>query len=258
MSSVNNLFKQAVLAGVQQVGGWCMSGSATLAEAMSHVGYDFLVLDLEHGPSTTQDALNLLRAIAQTETRPVVRMASHDPIAIKQILDIGAQTLYFPFTESVSEAEAIVKAAWYQPQGNRGFAKMHRASRYATCQNYTAIANEQLCLIAQLESPQALELAADIGSVHGIDALFIGPGDLSSAMELPGQVNHPLVQEAMAACAKHCNECKIPIGTVVPTAENAQWALEAGFSFVSIANDMANLMNACKAQWESIETLRRS
>lgn len=258
MNSVNNSFKQAMMTGEQQVGGWCMSGSATLAEAMSYVGYDYLVLDLEHGPSTTQDALNLLRAVEQTETRPVVRMASHDPIAIKQILDIGAQTLYFPFVESVPEAEAIVNAAWYQPHGNRGFAKMHRASHYAVCENYTDIANEQLCLIAQLESPGALDLAVDIGSVHGIDAVFIGPGDLSSAMGLPGQVNHPDVQERMAACVKQCNTHNIPIGTVVPSPENAQWALEVGFNFVSIANDLANLMNTCKAQWGSIQALRQS
>lgn len=258
MKPIVNRFKQSMLAGEQQIGGWCMSGSATLAEAMSCVGYDYLVLDLEHGPSTTQDALHLLRAVEQTETRAVVRMAGHDPIAIKQILDIGAQTLYFPFTESVSEAEAIVDAAWYQPRGSRGFAKMHRASGFATLKNYADIANEQLCLIGQLESSKAIELALDIGSVNGIDALFIGPGDLSASMNQHGQVNHPLVQKAMADCAKRCNEHGIPIGTVLPTAEAAHWALEAGFSFVSIASDLANLMNTCQAQWESIQALRQS
>lgn len=259
MSSVSNQFKQAMLAGEQQqIGGWCMSGSAALAEAMSYVGYDFLVLDLEHGPSTTQDALNLLRAVGQTETRPVVRMASHDPIVIKQILDMGAQSLYFPFVESVAEAAAIVKAAWYQPRGIRGFAQMHRASRYGTCEEYTDIANQELCLITQLESPHALDLAVDIGSVDGIDAVFIGPGDLSFAMELPGQVNHPDVRAAMTACANRCKEHNIPIGTVMPTPESAQWALELGFSFVSIASDMANLMHVCKAHWRSIQALRQS
>ena len=253
MTSMTNMFKQRIHNQQPQIGGWCMSGSDTLAEAMSYVGYDYLVLDLEHGPSTTQDALPLLRAIEQTDTRAVVRLASHDPIAIKQILDLGGQTLYFPFVESVGQAQAIVKAAFYQPTGNRGFAKMHRASRYATRADYTDVANQNLCLIAQFESPEALDLCIDIGSVSGIDAVFIGPGDLSSAMGLPGQVNHPDVRARMTECVRQCQGNGIPIGTVMPSPQDAHWALETGFSFVSIANDLANVMDSCRAQLSELK-----
>ena len=254
MTTPDNTFKRRLSASQQQIGGWCMSGSATIAEAMAYVGYDFIVLDLEHGPSTTQDALPQLRAVEQTDTSAVIRMASHDPTAIKQILDLGAQTLYFPFVEAADQARAIVNTAFYQPQGQRGFAKMHRASRYTTWTDYTEVANEALCLIAQLETPEALELCVEIGGVSGVSAVFIGPADLSSSMGLPGQISHPDVRAKMSACAQQCLANEIPIGTVMPSPGDAHWAFKAGFSFVSIANDLANLMNSCRTQIAALKT----
>lgn len=253
MTNPENAFKRRLLSGRTQIGGWCMSGSATLAEAMSVVGYDYLVLDLEHSPTTVGDALAMLRAVAQTSTLPVVRLASHDPVAVKQVMDIGAQTLCFPFVESREEAEAIVTAAMYPPRGRRGFAKMHRASRYATRGDYLETANDNACLIAQLETPSALELAPEIGAVDGIDALFIGPGDLSAAMGLAGRVSHPEVRASMETCAKRSRDAHIPIGTMMPTPEDGRWALEAGFSFVSVGTDLATLMSGCREQWRDMQ-----
>ncbi|MDH2433819.1 aldolase/citrate lyase family protein [Pokkaliibacter sp. MBI-7] len=244
--SLNNTFKNKLLAGQRQLGGWSLSGSATIAEAMAHLDYDYLVLDLEHGPSSTQDLLQLLRAVEQTTTQPVVRMASHDPIAIKQALDLGAMNLYFPFVENVAEAEAIVQAAFYPPAGRRGFAKMHRASRYGTRTTYVEDANDAICLMAQLETPEALAQAVEIGKVPGISAVFIGPGDLSAALGLHGQVNHPEVRQLAADTVARCREAGIAVGTVVPAPADAVWAFGVGFSYVSIANDVASLLTKCR------------
>lgn len=254
MTQTLNPFKAALTRGDRMVGGWTLSGSATVAEAMAFVGYDYLVVDLEHGPASIHDTTHLLRAIEQTPTAPVIRMPGHDPIAIKQVLDQGGMTLYFPFVESVAEAEAIVQASLYPPAGKRGFAKMHRASRYTTRTDYPEAANQQVCLIPQLETPEALDLAVEIGQCSGIDAVFIGPGDLSVAMGLPGQVNHPDVRARMQACVARCRAAGIAVGTVMPTPEDAHWALETGFQFVSIANDLANLLGNCRQQLQAMQS----
>ncbi|RBP81202.1 2-dehydro-3-deoxyglucarate aldolase [Marinomonas rhizomae] len=247
MSKTINPFKQRLLDGQKLIGGWTLSGSPTVAEAMAFLNYDYLVVDLEHSPASIHDTTPILRAVEQTPTAAVVRMPSHDPIAIKQVLDQGGMTLYFPFVESVEEAKAIVQASMYPPLGKRGFAKMHRAARYTTREDYPAAANEQVCLIPQLETVEALELAVEIGQLDGVSAVFIGPGDLSMTMGLPGQVNHPDVRAKIVACVTACNQAGIPVGTVMPTPDDAKWALEVGFSFVSIANDLANMLGQCKA-----------
>ncbi|MFB9887726.1 HpcH/HpaI aldolase family protein [Balneatrix alpica] len=251
-----NKFKQALQAQQQQVGGWSLSGSPTLVEALATLSYDYLVLDLEHGPSSVQDLQHLLRALEQTEVAAIVRMPSHDPIAIKQALDLGAWTLYFPFVESVAEAEALVQAALYPPAGRRGFAKMHRASRYGSRADYTEVANAEVCLIPQLETPAALEQAVAIGQVEGISAVFIGPGDLSAALGLHGQVNHPQVRELMLACVSRCQQAGIAVGTVMPSPSDAHWALSHGFSFVSIANDVANMLGQSRSQLQQLAQLQ--
>ncbi len=247
MSTTINPFKQRLIGGQKMVGGWTLSGSATVAEAMAFLNYDYLVVDLEHSPASIHDTTPILRAIEQTPTAPVIRMPSHDAIAIKQVLDQGGMTLYFPFVESVEEAKALVQASMYPPLGKRGFAKMHRAARYTTREDYPQAANEQMCLIPQLETPEALELAVEIGQLEGISAVFIGPGDLSMTMGMPGQVNHPDVRAKIEKCVAACNAAGIPVGTVMPSPEDAKWALEIGFSFVSMANDLANMLNQCKA-----------
>lgn len=252
MSTINT-FKQRLKNHEKLVGGWLISGSETVAEAMSYVGYDYLVIDLEHSPASIHDTTPLLRAVEQTPTPAVIRMPSHNDIAIKQVLDQGAMTLYFPFVESVAEAKDIVQASLYPPLGKRGFAKMHRASRYTTREDYVEVINQQLCLIPQLETPKALELAVEIGSLEGVDAVFIGPGDLSAALGLHGQVNHPNVRELIERCVQRCNDAGIAVGTVMPTPNDAQWALSIGFDFVSITNDIANLLNSCRAQLNEVK-----
>ena len=234
-----NLFKSAINNGEKLVGGWSLTGSEIIAEAMGTMSYDYVVLDLEHSPAGIEDVTGLLRAVDTTGKPPVVRMAGHCPIEIKKAMDRGVMSFLFPFVESPEEAKAIVNACKYPPLGKRGFAFMTRGSLYTSKTDYIERANDEVFVGIQLETPEALDKAAEIGAVAGVDAVFIGPGDLSMAMGQPGQITHPTVRTKMEECVKKMNQLNIPVGTVSPSAEYAQWAFNAGFTYVSIANDLA-------------------
>ena len=236
---LTNRFKQALAGSRQLIGGWSMSGSPVMVEALSHVTYDYLVIDIEHSVVPPQLVGDLLRAADAAGVAPVVRMAGHDPVMIKNVLDLGATTLMFPFVQTADEARAIVEASLYPPKGRRGFAAMTRASRYLSVPDYVTRANEELMLIAQLETPEALARAEEIVSVEGIGGAFIGPGDYSISIGIPGRLAHEKIRGPMGECAALMANLGVPIGTVTPDPEAAEWAVRAGFNFVSIGNDMA-------------------
>lgn len=243
---LSNRFKSALEQRKQLIGGWCLSGSATVLEALAHVPYDYLVIDLEHSPMP-YDLTALLRAADAAGIDSVVRMPSHDPTMLANVLDLGANSLMFPFVDNTEEARAIVNAAKYPPEGNRGFAAMTRASRYLSRENYVARANDELFLIAQLETPEALNQASQIATVAGIDAVFVGPGDLSIRLGVPGRLTADIVRQPMEACAAAMKRLGVAIGTVCPTPEAATWALDAGFNYVSISNDLALMVHSANA-----------
>ena len=243
---MSNRFKSALKEGKRLIGGWCLSGSATVLEALAHVPYDYLVIDLEHSP-IPYDLPALLRAADAAGIISVVRMPSHDPTVIANVLDLGANSLMFPFVDNTDQARHIVNAAKYPPEGNRGFAAMTRASRYLTISDYVGRANDELVLIAQLETPEALNQASRIATVEGIDAVFVGPSDLSIRMGVPGRLAADVVRHPMETCAAEMRRLGVAIGTVCPTPEAATWAIDAGFNYVSIANDLALMVHNAKA-----------
>lgn len=245
--TLNNSFKHALLNRERLVGGWFMSASPAMAEVMANAGYDFLVIDIEHSTASTHDLHALLQATAESRTSVVVRMASQDKTQIKFALDMGALSLYFPMVNTVDEAVALARACRYPPFGDRGFARMHRGSRYNTIPDYFERINQEVCVIAQLETPQAMATAMQIAAVPGIDGLFVGPGDLSVALGHGGDVTHPQVKELMAEVGSYCRRAGTPLGTVMPTPELVAWAYEVGFNFVSHASDIGLLMNGAKA-----------
>ena len=252
---LRNTFKENLLNKQKMLGGWFMSGNPTVAELMGCVGYDYVVIDMEHG-TDNHPLPTLLRAIeqnaghanGQSATVPVVRMMSHDTLEIKKALDAGANTLYFPFVQNGEQAQKIVSSALYPPKGKRGFAKMHRGSRYGTIEDYFHKITETMVLIAQIETMSAIKQIEDIAKVDGIDALFLGPGDLSVDLGLAGNAMHPTVKNEMEQLAAKAKELQIPIGTVVPTIEDVRWAYKIGYQFVSIGSDLAVLKNTMAQQ----------
>ena len=247
MQAPGNPFKTALTGPRPLIGVWAMLNSSTAVEALSASGFDWMLLDGEHSPMELQDAVSHMRALVGSSTMPIVRLPSHDPILLKRFLDAGATTIMLPQVQSAAEAKAAVSAMLYPPHGARGIAVMHRASRYGRVPNYLQGANEGLCLIAQIETPAALDRLEEIGSVPGVDALFFGPGDLSATLGVLGQPDHPKVQEAIASGLERAQRLGVPAGVLAPNPAAAQRYLEMGFAFVSVATDLAMLVQTADA-----------
>lgn len=254
MIDLTNRFAARLAAGPSApLGTWLMAASPATAEAMGHVGFDFLVVDMEHVPIDMGDLAHILRAIGCTGAAPVVRLPWNDQVTIKRVLDAGAETLMVPFVETVEEARAAVAYTKYPPRGVRGVAAVHRASRYGRASDYLARADDLTYVIVQLETPQAIERLPEIAAVEGVDAVFVGPGDLSAAMGKMGQVGDPDIQALIAQAAKSAAAAGKPIGIVGPNPDMVGRFLEYGYSFSAVASDVA-MMTGRAADW--LGTLR--
>jgi 2-dehydro-3-deoxyglucarate aldolase/4-hydroxy-2-oxoheptanedioate aldolase len=171
-----NVFKRAIASGKVPVGTWLMSGAPSTAEALGCAGFDFLVVDMEHVPLDTADMIEILRAVAGTPAHAIVRPPWNDTVMVKRAMDAGAQSLLFPFVQNADEARRAVASTRYPPEGIRGVAATHRGSRYGTIPNYLKRANDEVCVIVQIETPPALEKLEEIAAVPGVDSIFVGPG----------------------------------------------------------------------------------
>src|SRR6266478_1344326 len=190
-----NQFKRAIASGKTPIGAWLMSGAPSTAEALASVGFDFLVVDMEHTPIDTPQMVGILQAIAGTPAQAIVRPPWNDMVMVKRAMDAGAQTLLFPFVQNADEAKRAVASTRYPPAGVRGVAAVHRGSRYGTVPNYQKRAHEEICVIVQIEA---------IAAVPGVDSIFIGPADLSASMGFLGDMGNPAVQEKLRAGAQAC------------------------------------------------------
>lgn len=234
------------------LGTWLMSGTSSTAEAMGRAGFDWLLVDLEHVPLDDQDALHVLQAIAGTGACAVTRLAANDSVLFKRALDLGAQTVMVPFVDSAEQARLAVSYAKYPPEGRRGFAAMHRASGYGTATDYAKRANDSVYTIIQLETPEAVAALEEIAAVPGVDALFLGPGDLSANMGHIGNLAHPEVQQVIADVAQRCKAIGVPCGIVGPTPEMVGNFIEHGYAFVAVASDMGMMMRQANAFIQAI------
>lgn len=228
------------------LGTWVMSASPIVAEAIGCAGFDWGVVDMEHAPLDLMTVAQLLQAIGNTSMLPVLRVPWNDTVLIKRVLDAGAQTLLVPFVQNADEARAAVAATRYPPAGVRGMAGMSRATRFGTTAGYFSKANEGIGVILQLESPEAVRHLEEIAAVDGVDALFLGPADLSGAMGHVGQLTHPDVMAAMADAARRCAAVGKPVGTVGGTPEVVAQYRAIGFTFVAVASDLGLMMRAAQ------------
>lgn len=195
---LSNPFKRGLLRGETQIGLWLSSTSSYMAEIAATSGYDWLLIDGEHAPNTIQDLYHQLQAIAPYASQPVIRPVEGSRSLIKQVLDIGARTLLVPMVDTAEQAREVVSATRYPPVGSRGVgAGVARAARWGRVENYMAEANDELCLLIQVESRTALENLDAILEVEGIDGVFIGPADLSASLGHPDDAGHPDVQRVI-------------------------------------------------------------
>lgn len=235
------------------LGTWVMSASSLVVEALGCAGFDWVAIDMEHSPVELGGVAQMLQALGTTKAVPIVRVPWNDAVVIKRVLDAGAQTIVVPFVQDAAEARLAAAAMRYPPQGMRGLVGTSRANRFGTQRVSLEAANDAVALIVQLESPQALDALEEIAAVDGVDALFIGPADLSAGMGLGGDAAHPDVIKALMRAASRAQAIGKPIGTLVGTPEVAAQMRAAGFDFVGLGTDLGLLVRSAQA---SIAALR--
>lgn len=238
-----NTFKQRLRDGHAQIGLWLGLADPYSAEMAANAGFDWLVIDGEHAPNDLRSTLGQLQAIAPYASHPVVRPVIGDTALIKQLLDIGAQTLLVPMVETAEQARQLVRATRYPPLGVRGMGSpLARASRWNNVEDYLDQADQQMCLLVQVETRLGLENLDAIAATEGVDGVFIGPADLSASMGHRGNPTHPEVQAAIeGAIARILAAGKAP-GILMGDEQLARRYLALGALFVAVGVDTSVLM----------------
>jgi 4-hydroxy-2-oxoheptanedioate aldolase len=246
-----NRFKQALGQRELQVGLWSTLCSNLVAEILSGAGFDWILLDMEHSPNELPDLVCQLQAMHSGTAAPVVRAAWNDAVLIKRILDIGAQSILLPYVQTAEEARRAVQAVRYPPWGIRGVSASSRASRFGRVKDYLCHAEEDICVIVQVETRAALEQLEAISEVEGVDGVFIGPSDLSASLGHLGQPQHPETQVALQDAARRLNLTGKSAGILATVEADARRYIEWGYTFVAVGVDTTLLANAA-------DTLARS
>lgn len=250
-----NRFKQALRDGRRQIGLWAALANPYTVEILGGAGYDWLVLDGEHGPNDVPLLMQQLQALAASSSHAVVRVPVGEAWIIKQLLDIGAQTLLVPMVESGAQAREIARAMRYPPQGIRGVgAALARASNFNRIADYLPTANDQVCLLAQVESRRALDALEEIAATEGVDGIFIGPADLAADMGYLGQPGAPEVTAAIEEAIARIIAQGKPAGILTGDQQLARRYLELGASFVAIGNDVTLFANAAASLLAEFKT----
>ncbi len=230
-----NQAKEKIMNGGTAYGVFCNLYSPAVVELLGKIGFDFVLIDAEHGSMGVESCENMVRAAESVGFPAFIRVAMNIRQNILRYLDIGALGVQLPMVNNRAEAEAVVEAVKYPPQGRRGLAAV-RAADYGigtSLQEYTAMANEELLVVVQIETLQAVENLDQILSVEGVDIFFIGPVDLSTSMGHTGQVNHPEVQEMIEKLAGRIRAAGRAAGTTAYTPEALAKAQERGFQYIT-------------------------
>ncbi|GMA15496.1 4-hydroxy-2-oxoheptanedioate aldolase [Deinococcus metallilatus] len=237
-----NGFKTALTQGDTLYGFWLALADAYSAEVCAGAGFDWLLIDGEHAPNDVRSTLSQLQAVAPYPSAPVVRPPVGDPVLIKQLLDIGARNLLVPMVETAAQARELVAATRYPPRGIRGVGSaLARASGFSRDAEYLKHADEDVCLLLQVESASALAALDDISGVEGVDGVFIGPADLAASFGHLGNPGHPDVQAAIQQAAARIRAAGKAAGILATDEAVARTYLEWGYTFVAVGVDVTLL-----------------
>ncbi|MCL2656239.1 MAG: HpcH/HpaI aldolase/citrate lyase family protein [Betaproteobacteria bacterium] len=240
-----NAFKRALHAGETQIGAFLGMCDPYAAEIMATAGFDWLMIDGEHGPNTPASVLRQLQALAPYPVHPVVRTVDHNPALIKQYLDVGAQSLLVPMVESAAQARALVQAMRYPPNGIRGVGTaLARAARWNGIENYFDQADAEMCLIVQIENRAGLAALDEIMTVEGVDAVFVGPSDLAASLGHLGNPGHPEVKTVIADTLTRIRKGGKAAGIFSADPAAAADYIQSGASFLAVGVDALLLRNA--------------
>ena len=234
-----NRLKARVRAGEKCIGTWLQSAAPTFAEMAAVAGFDFVIMDEEHGAGELHHAVDMMRAAACTETTMVIRVPSDNPVYLRRLVDAGCEALLVPMVESAEQARAIVEAVRFPPRGKRGNAwDAARASSFGLYPRYYEEADDNLLIIVQIETRAGVENAREIAGVEGVDVIFIGPTDLSGSIGFPNQTGAPEVDREIRRAMAAAREAGKPLATVPRVGRSSFELFEEGFSMIASGSEL--------------------
>lgn len=252
--TIDGGFRARVLAREFLTGSWLNLGSAITAEMAGLAGYDWVLLDHEHGPGSETTIIQQLQAVAATPATCLVRIAANEAPRFKRVLDAGAAGVMVPYVSTPDEARAAVSAMRYPPRGTRGVAKLTRASSFgARFDDYFAHAHEWLVTLTQIETAEAVVNARAIAAVDGVDVLFVGPMDLTTSLGIPGQYGDTRFHDALRSVADAANDAGKAAGILLLDPANLPLCRELGYTVVALGSDGGAVVAGLK---QSLATLR--
>lgn len=240
--------RQNLRAGRTLRGVFCELGCPAAVEIAGLAGWDFVLLDGEHGPLGVAQFPEHVRAAQAVDAQAVIRVPSNDPAIIQHALDAGAAGVQIPRVESLPEARRAIESARFHPKGRRGFNPFVRAASYAATpvEEFLEQANEDILVTLQLESVAGVEAAAEVGALPGVDVLFLGPFDLSQSLGIPGEVTHPRVYAAGETIIRAASARGVAVGVFSNAEEDARRWLQAGVRYLVFSTDTCLLTQAMR------------
>lgn len=250
--------KQRLLRGETLLGCWLNLGSAITAEIVGLAGYDWVLIDLEHGAGSEATVLHQLQALEHTSAAAIVRVESFERQRYHRVLDLGAEGIMCPRVNTLEDGQKAAAAIAYPPQGVRGIAKMIRASNYGVSfDQYLGSAQKNLVGIVQVESEESLSHLDALASLEGIDVLFVGPADLSMSLGIFGEFQHPRFLDAIKKTAEAASRHGKAAGILLQTPEQFQRFHDLGYRFLACGSDGNFLNSGARAMFQNLNEMRR-
>jgi 4-hydroxy-2-oxoheptanedioate aldolase len=251
--------KERIYNGETLIGCWLNLGSALTSEIVGMAGFDWVLIDIEHGSGSEGQVLQQLQALEHTPAAPIVRVESYQRQRFHRVLDFGAEGIMCPRIRTVAEAQQAAKAIRYQPEGSRGVAKMVRATHFGSDFNeYYANHRKNLVCIVQIETEEILDSLDSVAATDGIDVLFVGPTDLSIALNVYGQPDHPRFINAIKATADAAKKEGKAAGILLHKPEEFEKYYEFGFRFIACGSDSGFVQGSARNMAGSLSELRNS
>ena len=239
-----NIFKKRLLNKEPLVGIFASLGSEMASEVLGSSNIDYTLVDMEHAPNDLRDTVNQMQTIKAAGGECLVRIPVLDHIFAKRLLDAGANSIMFPQVNNLKDAQNAVKSVKYPPIGIRGIAGATRANNFGREKDYVSTADDDICVICQIESVEACKNVKEIAYTEGVDLLFIGPGDLSADMGFIKNRNASEVKDMAIKVLREVKECNKLCGIMVSNISEAKEMLELGFSVIAVTTDLVLLRNA--------------
>lgn len=249
--------KKRIRNGDTLIGCWLNLGNSITAEITGLAGFDWVLIDLEHGSGTEKDLLYQLQALQHTPAAPVVRIESASRQRIHRVLDLGAEGIMVPRINNPAEAGIASRGLHYPPEGNRGVAKMIRATGFGQgFEQYLKNSRDEIVGIIQVESVEVLDHLDEIAGLDGVDVLFIGPSDLSMALGQFGSFNNPLYVDAVKMTVNAAQKQKKAAGILLPRPEDFGKYYEMGVRLFAGGSDATFVADGAKGMYNKLDSLR--